>query len=100
MNNTPLTKPVFSLQKLHHGWWQAVLSDSIHEVTLRASSVPSEPLLPLLWAIRLLFLGANESKCIWWEEPGQYRWLFSRRDEQIHIHIIRFDDSPFHVSSI
>jgi hypothetical protein len=93
MNNTPLTKLIFSLQKLHHGWRQAVLSDSIHEVTLRASSVPSEPFLPLLWAVRLLLLGANESKCIWWEETGQYRWLFSRRDEQIHIHIIWFDDT-------
>jgi hypothetical protein len=93
MNRTTLTKLVFSLQKLHHGWWQAVLSDGIHEAILTASSVPSEPLLPLLWAVRLLLLGANESKCIWWEEPGQYRWLFSRIDEQIHIHIIWFDDT-------
>ncbi len=86
------TKLVFSLQDLHHGWWQAVLSDGTEQVTLTASSVTGGPLLRLLWAVRLLLLGANESKCIWLVEPGQYRWLFSRTEEQIQIHIVWFHD--------
>ena len=86
------TKLVFSLQNLHHGWWQAVLSDGTQRATITASSIPEEPLLPLLWAVRLLLLGADESKCIWWEEPGQYRWLFSRTEKQIQIHIVWFAD--------
>ena len=85
-------KLVFTLQDLHHGWWKAVLGDGVHEATVTASHVPSEPLLPLLWAVRLLLLGANEAKCSWWEEPGEYRWLFSRHNEQVQIHIVWFDD--------
>jgi hypothetical protein len=63
------------------------------QATITASSVPAEPLLPLLWAVRLSLLGADESKCTWREEPGQYRWLFSRTDKQIQPHIVWFDDS-------
>lgn len=87
----PTPKLSFFLQNLHHGWWVAVLSDGVQEATITASSIPSEPLLPLLWAVRLLLLGASEAKCSWWEEPGEYRWLFSRQAEQILIHIVWFD---------
>ncbi len=86
------TTLLFSLQDLHHGWWQAVLSDGLQQATLTASAVPEEPLLPLLWAVRLLLLGASESTCTWWGEPGQYRWLFSRTETQLQIHIVRFED--------
>jgi hypothetical protein len=84
------TKLVFSLQDLHHGWWQAVLSNGFQEATITGSAIPEEPLLPLLWAVRLLLLGANASRCIWWGEPGQYRWLFSRTEQQIQIRIVWF----------
>lgn len=87
------TKLVFSLQDLHHGWWQAALSDGTEQVTLTASSVTGGPLLRLLWAVRLLLLGANESKCTWLVEPGQYRWLFSRIEEQVQIQIVWFQDA-------
>jgi hypothetical protein len=86
------TQLAFSLQDLHHGWWQAVLSDGAQQATITASSITGGPLLGLLWAVRLLLLGANESKCIWLVEPGQYRWLFVRTEKQIQIHIVWFDD--------
>src|SRR5690242_1096852 len=86
------TKLVFLLQDLHHGWWKAILADGAYEATIIASDVPSEPLLPLLWAVRLLLLGAHEARCSWWAEPGEYRWLFSRQQEQIQIHIVWFND--------
>src|SRR5690348_1084333 len=28
----------------------------------------------------------------WWEEPGEYRWLFSPRDGNVLIHILWFKD--------
>lgn len=87
------TKLVFSLEDLHHGWWRANLSDGTQQVTVKASSIPAEPLLPLLWAVRSLLLGADESQCTWWGEPGQHRWLFSRNEKQIQIHIVWFDGS-------
>ena len=82
----------FSLQKLPHERWVAVLSDGVQEAIITASSVPSKPLLPLLQAVRLLLLGVSESKCSWWNEPGEYRWLFTRRGEQVLIHIVWFKD--------
>lgn len=87
------TEFVFSLRDLHHGWWQADLSDGIQQITMTVSSIPQEPLLPMLSALRLLLLGARASTCIWWEEPGQYRWLFSHTEHLLQIHIIRFNDS-------
>jgi len=49
--------------------------------------------------VRLLLLGAAESQCSWWkgswyEEPEEHRWLFSRNNEQIQIHIVRFYGTP------
>jgi|SRR5215467_7036049 len=89
----PPAKLVFSLQDLHHGWWQADLSDSTQQATITASSVTGGPLLRLLEAVRLLLLGANESNCLWLEEPGQYRWLFSRTEKRLQIHIVWFNDA-------
>lgn len=82
----------FSLQKLGRQDWTATLSDGVQEATITASSIPEKPLLPLLWAARLLLLGASAARCSWWEEPGEYRWLFMRRDEQFLIHIVWFKD--------
>lgn len=83
---------VFTLQDLHHGWWKAVLGDGVQEATLIASYTPSHPLLSLLTVVRSLLLGTTkEAKCSWWEEPGEYRWLFSLQNEQVQIHIVWFD---------
>ena len=87
-----VTKFTFSLQKLHPRKWVAVLSDGVQEAIITASDIPSEPLLPLLWAVRLLLLGTSDTRCSWWEEPGEYRWLFSRQDEKLFIHILWFQD--------
>lgn len=84
------TKFAFSLQKPHPREWVAVLSDGVQEAIITASDIPSEPLLPLLWAGRLLLLETSDARCSWWEEPGEYRWLFSRQDEKLFIHILWF----------
>jgi len=84
------TKFNFSLQKPSSDEWVAMLSDGVQETIITASSLPSEPLLPLLWAVRLLLLGTNDARCSWWEEPGEYRWLFSRHNEKISIRILWF----------
>jgi hypothetical protein len=81
------TNFTFWLQKPHPRDWVAVFSDGVQETIITASDIPAEPLLPLLWAVRLLLLGASDSRCSWWEEPGEYRWLFSRQGEKLFIHI-------------
>ncbi|GCE20918.1 hypothetical protein [Dictyobacter kobayashii] len=85
-------KLVFTLQKLYKDSWVAVLGDGIEKAIITASSIPSPPLEPLLWAVRLLLLGASDAKCSWWNEPGEYRWLFVRQREQVLIHIVWFRD--------
>lgn len=82
----------FSLHKPDPRGWVATLSDGVQEAIITASDIPSEPLLPLLWAVRLLLLGTSDTRCSWWEEPGEYRWLFSRQDEKVRIHILWFKD--------
>lgn len=87
---------VFTLQDLHHGSWKAVLGDGVQEATLIASYTLSDPLLSLLTAVRSLLMGTTtEAKCSWWEEPGEYRWLFLRQNEQVQIHIAWFDGSSW-----
>ena len=52
----------FSLQKLHRDKWIATFSGGLQVATITASSIPSEPLLLLLWAVRLLLLGTSEAR--------------------------------------
>lgn len=86
------TKLVFTIQKPSRDCWIATLSDGVQEAIITASSVPEPPLVPLLWAVRLLLMGASDAKCSWWNEPGEYRWLFTRQREQVVIHILWFRD--------
>jgi hypothetical protein len=87
------TSFAFSLHKPAPRGWVAMLSDGDQEAIVTASDIPSEPLLPLLWAVRLLLLGTSDTRCSWWEEPGEYRWLFSRQDDKLSIHILWFKDT-------
>ncbi|GCE20880.1 hypothetical protein KDK_46800 [Dictyobacter kobayashii] len=38
----------------------------------------------------MLLMGASDAKCSWWNESGEYRWLFTRQGEQLVIHIVWF----------
>ena len=87
------TKFAFSLHKPDPRGWVAMLSDGDQKAIITASDIPSEPLLPLLWAVRLLLLGTSDTRCSWWEEPGEYRWLFFRQDDKLSIHILWFKDT-------
>ena len=42
--------------------------------------------------MRILLLGTSDARCSWWEEPGEYRWLFTRQGKQVLIHILWFKD--------
>ena len=60
MSATPFA---FSLHKPAPRGWVAMLSDGDQEAIVTASDIPSEPLLPLLWAVRLLLLGTSDTRC-------------------------------------
>lgn len=44
----------------------------------------------LLRAVIALLQGWETARCVWEDEPGQYRWLFHRRDDLVDIRILRF----------
>ena len=76
-------------QEAHYaaGWYQAVLSDGVQQATITASSVLSNPLLVLLWAVRFLLLGDTSAHCSWWkgswyEQPEEHCWLLSHTNQQ------------------
>ncbi len=74
------------------GWVEASLSDGSHELTLTASYL-SDALSDLLWIVISLVEGAQEGTCAWQQEPGEYRWLFSRQEEQIEIRLLWFSET-------
>jgi hypothetical protein len=73
------------------GWSEAVLSDGQHSATLTASYL-SDALGELLDALIHLRGGAEEVRCSWEEEPGEYRWIFKRSDGRIALAILWFED--------
>ncbi|GHO56789.1 hypothetical protein KSB_52640 [Ktedonobacter robiniae] len=77
------------------GWAEASLSDGTNEWTITASYL-SDGLSDLLKTVISLVEGAQEGICRWQEEPGEYRWLFSRQEEQIEIRILWFKETFSH----
>ncbi len=44
-------------------------------------------------AVNALLGTAEQAACTWWEEPGEYRWLFRRQADRLHITILEFDQT-------
>jgi hypothetical protein len=84
----------FSIQKLSAGWLTTVISDGTQEVTLVASYL-SDALSDLLNVILALLEGADEGACAWMQEPGEFHWLFKRKEEKILLRLVWFDDNLY-----
>lgn len=84
---------ILSLYHPNRGWWDAELSDGDRYEIVRTSFITGSPLILLLWAVRLLLLGADKSSCKWLVEAGQYSWLFARIGRSIRLQIVWFDDT-------
>jgi hypothetical protein len=81
----------FSYRLTGSGWAEARIADEQAWVTLPASYL-SDALGVLLEAVGVLLEGGAESRCSWEEEPGEYRWIFQRRDDSIHLRVLAFRD--------
>jgi len=84
----------FSIQDLRAGWLTTVVSDGTQEVTLVASYC-SDALSDLLNVILALLEGANEGVCAWMQEPGEFHWLFKRKEEKVLLRLVWFDDNLY-----
>lgn len=73
------------------GWSEARLEDRSSSATITASYL-EDALGDLLEAVGVLLEGAQEARCSWAEEPGEYRWLFDRADSDVRLRVLAFRD--------
>jgi hypothetical protein len=74
------------------GWARASITDGANQAVMTASYL-SNALDDLLEAVARLLDGAPEARCSWEEEPGEYRWIFTRTgDDRVQLTILAFDD--------
>ena len=73
------------------GWAEARLAEGSNEVTITASYL-EDALGDLLEAVGVLLEGAEQSRCCWEEEPGEYRWVFQRVASDVRLRVLAFRD--------
>jgi len=79
----------FSYKLKGAGWGEARVGDAANHVLLPTSYL-TDVLSELLQAVGTLLEGAWSAQCSWEEEPGEYRWLFERRDGRVSVRILAF----------
>lgn len=80
----------FTYTLIGHGWCTASISDVNRSLEMRVSHL-SDALCDLTSATIALLQGAEHAVCSWEDEPGEYRWLFDLRGDDVCITIVRFD---------
>lgn len=81
----------FSYRLTGAGWSTASISDGHATATLTASYL-EDALGDLLEAVGVLLEGSTDARCSWEEEPGEYRWIFSRRGGDVRLQVLGFED--------
>ena len=71
------------------GWSEARIADDLSWAALTASYL-SDALGDLLEAVGTILEGAAEACVSWQEEPGEYRWIFVREGDLVHLRILGF----------
>lgn len=82
----------FNFELIEKGWVKATISNE-KNIIIIFSSFLSDGLHDLINSVCRIAQGDGESSCSWQEEPGQYRWLFSRKGNQVTLRILWFDDT-------
>lgn len=81
------------------GWAWAKVGDDSSSAEVTASYL-GDALGDLLAAIRTVLDGDAVARCSWWEEPGEYRWIFVRENRRVTLRLLEFDrlwsDAPDH----
>jgi hypothetical protein len=63
----------------------------VSSATITASYL-EDALGVLLEAVGVVLEGADEARCSWEEEPGEYRWIFERAGSDVHLRVLAFRD--------
>jgi hypothetical protein len=81
----------FSCQLVDRGWIEVALATEDNEVKFIASYLSDAP-NDLINALILLIEGANETTCLWQDEPGEYRWVFKKQGTHFELKILRLEE--------
>ncbi len=76
------------------GWAECKVTDENKQVTVTASYL-SDALGALSEAVLNMMTGVHETRASFDEEPGEYRWVFTRQndsDDKVHLQIIEFTE--------
>jgi hypothetical protein len=82
----------FTFELTGLGWGEGTLSSDERQVIIPASYL-TDVLSELLSAVRSLLEGAPDARCSWDLEPGEYRWLFTRNNEEALLTVLSFPDT-------
>jgi hypothetical protein len=80
-------------------WAKAVVSDGEHRATVTASYL-TDALRDLLDAVAVVAKGDSESRCLWTEEPGEFRWIFRRAHGDVEIEVIELKETYSRASDL
>jgi hypothetical protein len=81
----------FTYDLIGTGWAKARIAQGDDWAVLTASYI-SDALGNLLGVVLALLDGADEARCAWDEEPGEYRWLLRRSGTDVAITVIGFPE--------
>jgi hypothetical protein len=80
----------FEFELVGTGWASAKISDDAGSAEITASYL-GNALGDLLQAAWSMLDGDTGARCSWWEEPGEYRWIFVRDLQRVSLQILEFD---------
>jgi hypothetical protein len=72
------------------GWSEAIISDGANETILSNMSYLSDALRDLVTAVIMLLEGTKRTEFSWYDEPGEYQWLLTCREQLLSIRVTRY----------
>lgn len=79
----------FEYRLIGSGWSEATISDGAQEAVCHVSYL-SDALRDLVSAVIKLLEGAKRAEFSWADEPGNYGWLLTHREQVLSIRITRY----------
>lgn len=82
----------FYYKLVGRGWAESILISEENKTEMNISYI-SNALRDFINSVTVLFEGTSTSCCLWQDEPGEYRILYSVKDEILNLKVIRFKDN-------
>lgn len=76
-----------------HGWLAAQVRSADDQLRVTVSHL-SDAVRDLVDAARRVAAGDGVVRCVWMDEPGEHRWLLTRRGGLLDIVVLSTDRSP------